>query len=201
MSTTNNRLKLLAILALFIVPLLAAALMFSGHLPMLTGDTVNQGTLIQPPVPLDWSVAEPLPDPDSESELEQRWVILMPLPDVCADECMEKISGLRQVHKATGRNQDRIAVALLAKQQLDDASRQELLAIYDRFVLLDSSIGMLWNSIHKAQQQGKLDQSNLISYLVDPLGNIMMAYDTVDSDTRLSKDLKRLLTWSKQDKG
>jgi hypothetical protein len=37
------------------------------------------------------------------------------------------------------------------------------------------------------------------SYLVDPLGNIMMFYGADSDPNDLKKDLKRLLTWSKLD--
>ena len=37
------------------------------------------------------------------------------------------------------------------------------------------------------------------TYLVDPLGNIMMAYEAGSDPNHLKKDLKRLLTWSKLD--
>ncbi len=34
-------------------------------------------------------------------------------------------------------------------------------------------------------------------YLVDPLGNVMMTYEAHDSMSKLRKDLKKLLKWSK----
>jgi cytochrome oxidase Cu insertion factor (SCO1/SenC/PrrC family) len=36
-------------------------------------------------------------------------------------------------------------------------------------------------------------------YLIDPLGNIMMAYESGADPNHIRQDLKRLLTWSKLD--
>lgn len=201
MSMLSNRFKLLAILALFVAPLVLAALMFSGKLPPLSGETVNQGKLIDPPVPLDWESARTGEDATGASELAGSWVILLPLPDTCTRECVLKIIGLRQVHRAAGREQHRIRLALLTEIPVPESARQHYLEIYDQFMLLSDPNHVLWSSLGAAAEQNEIDSTTLTSYLVDPLGNIMMAYDMADSETRMSKDLKRLLTWSKQDKG
>ncbi len=208
MSTATNRLKLLFILALFLLPLLAAVLMFNGQIPLLSGETVNQGRLIQPPVALNWTAAEIAPGSNSFKALQGSWVILLQMPPVCDQVCLQKVAGLRQVHRATGRDQQRIALALLSESKLDQDLQQKLVGIYDQFILLSDPSASLQQSVQSvAKQDGQSDvQGNiqdvntLITYLVDPLGNIMMAYDTADSEARLSKDLKRLLKWSKQDK-
>lgn len=201
MSITANRMKLLAILALFALPLGLAALMFSGQLPLFSGETVNRGKLIQPPFPLDWSSASASSDLQSINELEGNWVILLPLPETCAEDCLKKLVGLRQVHRASGREQQRIRLVLLTGSPVTEESRQRILEIYAQFTLLTDPNQVLFPVLQTLNGQHQLNTHNLTSYLVDPLGNIMMAYDMDDSETRMSKDLKRLLTWSKQDKG
>jgi peroxiredoxin len=201
MTITSNRLKLLAILALFVLPLGLAALMFSGKLPLFSGETINQGKLIQPPFPLDWVSAGSVTDLQGFQELEGSWVILLPLPEICTPECLKKLVGLRQVHRATGREQQRVRLALLTESPVTEESQQQFLEIYAQFTLLTDPNQVLFPALQTLAKQHQLNTNNMTSYLVDPLGNIMMAYDMTDSETRMSKDLKRLLTWSKQDKG
>lgn len=202
MSVASNRLKLLAILALFIVPLVLAALMFSGRIPMLSSDTVNQGKLVQPPVPLDWKAGTAAHETNPAAEgLPGSWVILLPVPDGCGQDCAARATGLRQVHRATGREQQRIRIVLLKPTAWSEDSRQEFLGIYDQFVLLSDPGQALGQALQQATRQAAAAAGAPTSYLVDPLGNIMMAYDMADSETRMSKDLKRLLKWSKQDEG
>ena len=150
---------------------------------------------------LDWSDAR-FPHPEVSPEiLKHRWVILFALETPCLSECLEKVSMLRQVHRASGRNQDRIEIVLLSAAAVDKSTREQLLAIYNRFLLAVDVNHEIQLAIATAAQQASLTTGGQTSYLVDPLGNIMMAYDTPDSDARMSKDLKKLLTWSKQDKG
>jgi peroxiredoxin len=200
-TTTYNRLRLLAILALFVLPLGLAGLMYSGKLPLFSNRTVNQGKLIQPPVLLDWAAADAANDDQHIDELKGGWVILLPLPEFCKQECRQKLTGLRQVHRASGREQQRIRLALLTASPLTEETQQEYLAMYAQFKLLSDRNGVLLPVLQTVAEQHQLNTTNITSYLVDPLGNIMMAYDMVDAETRMSKDLKRLLAWSKQDKG
>jgi hypothetical protein len=201
MSITSNRLKLLAILALFILPLVLAALMFAGKIPLLSSETVNQGRLIQPPVPLDWNAAGIAAGGTSQEDLPGNWVILLPVPVSCGPDCLDKATGLRQVHRAAGREQQRIRLVLLREAAWDEASIQRFLGIYDQFVLMLDPDLALSGQLQMATANSHAEPGAITSYLVDPLGNIMMAYDTADSETRMSKDLKRLLKWSKQDEG
>jgi hypothetical protein len=197
-SLATNRLKLLAILALFLFPLLWALLIFKGQLPLLSKETINQGTLIEPPVAIDWSAAESVSGLSESGDLEDSWVILIPVTQPCTQSCLQKITGLRQVHRASGREQQRIELVLLSEGQLDEGFKQELLTIYERFHILADPSGSLHESLRAARPQSSSSPPELVTYLVDPLANIMMAYETADSEIRLSKDLKRLLTWSKQ---
>jgi len=200
MSIASNRLKFLSILALFLLPLLAAVLMFDGKLPLPSNKTVNQGKLIQPPVALDWAAASSDAAFAPAENLPHSWVILFVLPPICEQACLQKVTGLRQVHKAAGREQQRLRLVLLSTSPVNEELLQQLLKIYDQFSLLTDPSGSIQVSLQTAFQRGSLADTELISYLVDPLGNIMMAYDMQNSEAGMSKDLKRLLTWSKQDK-
>lgn len=199
MSIASNRIKLLAIAALFLLPLAAAVLMFKGQLPLMSGETVNQGSLVQPPVALDWSLAEPATGLPLTEEPLGSWVVLFPVNQTCDQACLQKVTGLRQVHRATGREQERIKLVLLSDTQLEENTRQQLLGVYPQFHLLADPSGSLHQALQRAKPSVAGSALQPTVYLVDPLGNIMMTYETADSETRLSKDLKRLLKWSKQD--
>lgn len=201
MSLASNRLKLLAILAIFLLPLLAAVLMFRGQLPLFSGEPINQGTLVQPPVALDWTVATADPALEPADALLGNWVMLLAVPAICEEACLQKVTGLRQVHKASGRERHRLELVLLTGSLPDQSLKQQFLNIYEQFKVLSDPSGKINQSMQAALSQSDLSANGLDTYLVDPLGNIMMAYNTADSEARMSKDLKRLLAWSKQDKG
>lgn len=187
----SPRSALVLIAALFIGPLVAAWLMYSGVIEFKPAQTRNLGQLVEPPVPLDWSSAEFVGD-DAASHLLRHWVVLHPVERHCEEACEAALVDLRQVHKASGRNQDRIRLAVLVPADMGGPDLERLSAIYDRFTLLADRR----QDISKAMAQAGPQGSN---YLVDPLGNIMMRYEAGADPNDLKQDLKRLLTWSKQD--
>jgi hypothetical protein len=203
---SSSRLTLIAISALFIVPLALAWLMFNGTINIERVETHSYGELVQPPVAVDWQdILVPIPIGKNAPNLETRelfsghWVVMHVVPPACLTTCKEAIRGLRQVHKATGRDQQRVQLALLLRHASPQELADELQKMYPQFELFeypDEAIQRVFESIaseFSAESSGS-------SYLIDPIGNIMMFYPAGFDPNDLSKDLKRLLTWSKLDR-
>jgi len=189
----SPRASLLIIVAIFIMPLAAAYLMYSGSIDYDPVETRNLGTLVEPPVPVDLAALEPQrSDSASLSELNDHWVVLHHLPDPCAEPCVDAVTSLRQVHRSTGRNQSRIRLLLVAEQRNPELT-ESLQSIYPSFYLALSSPDLA----AKIKDVPQADAGS--TYLIDPLGNIMMSYAAGFDPNDLKKDLKRLLTWSKLD--
>ena len=205
----SPRLALLIIAAMFLLPLLLAWLMYSGSLDFKPASTRNLGTLVEPPVPIDWKVAVTLSGEtnsaagleQSKSVFEEHWVMLQPVPAGCDDSCLRKITDLRQIHLAAGRQQLRIRLALLLEDSSPAGQAQSLLAIYPQFHLIRDPSGLLWGALGKIQQNLSTQAGPVKGvYMIDPRGNIMMYYAAGSDPNFIKQDLKRLLTWSKLDK-
>jgi len=205
----SPRLALLIIAAMFLLPLLLAWLMYSGSLEFRPASTRNLGTLVEPPVPIDWTVSLVLSgEANLATNLEQgidvlaeHWVILQPVPADCDESCLKIIANLRQIHRASGRQQMRIRLALLLDESSPPDLAQNLLAIYPQFHLIKDTSGLLWDALWGIQQNltGQTGPAKG-TYMIDPLGNIMMYYKAGGDPNHIKQDLKRLLTWSKLDK-
>jgi cytochrome oxidase Cu insertion factor (SCO1/SenC/PrrC family) len=205
----SPRLALLIIAAMFLLPLLLAWLMYSGSLDFKPTSTRNLGTLIEPPVPIDWTVTVLLSgetnlavDPGQGiGVFDEHWVILQPVPAVCDDSCLKEVSNLRQIHRASGRQQFRIRLALLLDESSPADQAKSLLAIYPKFHLIRDPSGILSAALAGIQQNlsGQAGPAKGV-YMIDPLGNIMMYYEAGSDPNYIKQDLKRLLTWSKLDK-
>jgi cytochrome oxidase Cu insertion factor (SCO1/SenC/PrrC family) len=205
----SPRLALLIIAAMFLLPLLLAWLMYSGSLNFKPASTRNLGTLIEPPVPIDWTVTILLPGEanlaagrDQGSVVfSEHWVILQPVPAGCDDPCLKEVSNLRQIHRASGRQQFRIRLALLLDESSPSDQAQTLLAIYPKFHLITDPSGLLSEALAGIQQNlsGQAGPAKGV-YMIDPLGNIMMYYQAGSDPNYIKQDMKRLLTWSKLDK-
>jgi hypothetical protein len=196
----SPRVALVVIAALFILPLVLAWLMYTGVIDYHPASTRNFGQLVQPPRPVSWDgvYADGPTDISPATEFSEHWLVLHAVPRNCSDTCLRDIAALRQVHLASGRQQSRIRLALL--HDMGASESRGLQEIYELFVLLESPDGSLWRTLQavadRVQPSGPTRGS---TFLIDPLGNIMMFYPAGFDPNDLKKDLKRLLTWSKLD--
>lgn len=183
----SPRVLLVVIAAMFLLPLLLAWFMYTGAIDYKPGTTRNHGQLVTPPLPLSWDEIE------GGEAFREHWVILHAVPDPCSSECISQVSALRQIHRASGRQQSRILIALLLDEPVAGDFSAMLKETYPQFQLVTDPSGDLQSSMQQAAAWSSA------VYLVDPLGNIMMAYPGGDDPNHLKQDLKRLLTWSKLD--
>jgi hypothetical protein len=193
------RVALLVIAALFVLPLVAAWLMYRGVIDYTPGATRNLGQLVEPPLPLPWADRAAQPTGEPEAALVGHWVVLHAVPRTCPDACLQAIVNLRQVHLASGRDQARIRIALL-QEAGDAALGDRLLDIYPVFQLIEDHQGTLWPLLDQVAR--RLEPAGAAAggtFLVDPLGHVMMFYAPGSDPNHLKADLKRLLTWSKLD--
>ena len=197
----SPRIALLTIAALFFLPLVLAWLMYTGTIEFRPHSTRNLGELVQPPVPVSWvSVRLDAAAPGSAEEaFSSHWLILHAVPLPCPAACLAEVADLRQIHRAAGRQQSRIRLGLLHDLEASDdiGAVQE---IYAEFQLMQDPEGSLWKTLE--QVAGQIDPPAPVrgsTYLIDPLGNIMLFYAAGYDPNDLKKDLKRLLTWSKLD--
>jgi len=111
----SPRVALLIIAALFFLPLVLAWLMYSGTIEFRPHSTRNFGQLVHPPMPLTWAGVHPDRSTDGPlaGTFEGHWLILHAVPQPCGEDCLRDIADLRQVHRAAGRQQSRIRLALL----------------------------------------------------------------------------------------
>jgi cytochrome oxidase Cu insertion factor (SCO1/SenC/PrrC family) len=193
----SPRVSLLIIAGLFVLPLAAAWLMYSGTIDYNPVNTRNLGELVQPPapVPLD-SLSPTNPEGPSLETLREHWVLAYLLPAPCDANCIDDVTALRQVHRASGKNQSRIQILLLGAEP--GLPGQALLGVYPSFLLAARPEGEFGAQINQVAHEFDAPAERSL-YLLDPLGNIMLFYAAGYDANDLKKDLKRLLTWSKLD--
>lgn len=188
----SPRASLLMIAAMFLFPLLLAWFMYSGTIAYKPAATRNFGQLVEPPVPLNWQDVSMVPGgdepgPNAADVFSDHWVILYPVPDPCLETCLQEVSSLRQIHRASGRQQGRIQIALLVPNTSSANTVSILRETYSRFQLIRDPDGKTASTLQRAKgEQGAV-------YLIDPLGNIMMTYKGGADPNKLKQDLKRLL--------
>jgi hypothetical protein len=190
MSLSRQQLTLLGIFALFLGPVILVMMMRSSWWQYQPAGMKNLGHLVQPPVAVSL---------DHTAEIDGKWLILYVLDQPCDDTCTDYISTLRQIHRAAGRNANHLAIVLLTDTQIEPGLRAKLESIYPFFnIVVDpgrSTLGVL-DSINAGIAA---DSGSIRTYVLDPMRNVVLAYETEAAPTDIHKDLKRLLKYSEQE--
>jgi len=161
------------IFALFAIPLSIAVYLYN-HPTLLTSRMSNKGKLILPPITAEALNLVP----------NNKWSLILFEPTVCGKACSKALYFLHQMQKASGKNQDRITRILLST--VAQTSLDQNLQISN--ITLDQFIQVM-------QIKNKIDfaaQANSI-FIMDPHGNIMLAYPPGTDPMDIYKDLEHLL--------
>jgi hypothetical protein len=173
---------------LFFAPLLGAFWLYYGS-PWRPAGRTNLGELIEPARHLP-APAAPGTDATARTRLEGQWSLVYVGDGRCDADCRAALLMMRQTHAALGRLQPRVQQVLLATAGCCD--REFLAAEHPTLRLIDgggpADAALVAAFAHKHPQRG--------IFIVDPLGNLMMRYDTGLDPRGLLQDLKRLLELS-----
>ncbi len=177
---TKSRRTLVVLVLVFFGPIVGAYVAYRYFPPDRSN---NYGELLLPParVPL-----QPLGAPEGAfrfADLQGKWVLVVSDSGACDEACEKKLTLMRQVWLALGKNRDRMERVFV----VDDLMRADpaRLAAYPGMRTVTIPVGM--------QMPPGLVSDRAHLYVVDPLGNVMMRYPAGAEGKRMLKDLERLL--------
>ncbi len=191
-SQNRKRLLLIALLAVFLSPVIGAWLW--------TPDSFrNQGELIEPPRPL---VSVPMVSPDGAlvelKTLLGKWTFVYFIGGTCDSVCRQTADSLERVRLSQGKNARRLRVLaiVLSPTQLSAASQLRLDTPETIVLGVSAEKKRRLVSQFSLGSDAPTDGKPRI-YLVDPLGNLMMSYPVDADPSDLRKDIGRLLRASR----
>lgn len=168
---------LLGLAALFFVPLfIAFALYYGGG--WRPAHSTNHGVLLAKPLLLE----TPWP--------ADKWTLLLVSTGACGDTCREALYKTRQTHLLLAKDFDRVQRVFIAPAECCEAGF--LANEHPGIIELDPS-GAEGSALLAVLPPGT---SGSTIYLVDPLGNLIMTFDSRDDPKGLLTDLKKLLKLS-----
>jgi hypothetical protein len=197
-----GRRKLLIIAALFFVPLAFSFAVYYGNL-WRPAETSNNGTLITPARPLESAALITAPQaagapgvgavgtPIASSDLfRNKWSLVYIGDGACDLACQGALVFGRQVRLTLNNEMTRVQRVFLTTAACCNVSY--LNAEHPGLITADAS------STEGARLLAQFpnDARAEMLYVVDPLGNLMMQYDTRESPKGLQSDLKKLLKLS-----
>ncbi len=174
-SQTRSRKVFLTLVAIVVVPIVAAYVAFFYLPAIIPSGTTNEGTLITPPLDARTVSPDLLP--------ADTWLLMQPVDINCSDDCQQLLYLSRQVVTGLGKNSDRVNRVLLTSAPISDG-----------FSALVSKEHQDLDVIQVSHE--KLDEITAerpVLFLMDPNGNIMMYYSLDKAGKPMLKDLKHLL--------
>lgn len=193
----RSRIKLVAIFAIFAVPLILASIYL--HLVRSSGGTMgdtSRGQLIQPAVPLTEFSLKAVDGEFNLDSVRGVWTMLYLPVGECLDACEKNLYHMRQVRLALNHRMDRVQRAVLMQSSAQISSA--LLAEHPGLVAATGSAAeqaQLSAQVMGAQQGMDLLEDAI--YLIDPFGNIMMRFPSDLEPKSMLKDIKHLLKVSR----
>jgi len=181
MIAIGPRTKLLGVIAVFVLPMVAAAVAYSGWRPQGHG---NYGELLEV-APLQ-QTAGALADGTrfDLTALRGKWVMTYVGPSACDADCTQLLYLMRQTRVAQGKQQSRIARLWIVSDAGTVAP--DVVAQHSGLTVWRPQAPDLLRQFPEAALGAHL-------YLVDPLGNVMLRFPRQPDPYRLMKDLKLLL--------
>jgi len=195
-SLRKKRLQLVGLILLFAGPLAVAAWLYYGDSGWRPGGSTSHGDLMRPAVPLpELELRTPDGAVFDNGALRGKWTLVYLGDGSCPEACRIALYNLRQIRLALGKDRGRVQRLCfyrgtccdneffstehpdLLLATADGETRQRMLAVFPEF-------------------EGLAPDAAGRSYLVDPLGNLMMSYPANIDPKGTLKDLKRLLRLS-----
>lgn len=184
----RGQLKLLAVFAVVIGPILVAWVMAKSGFGVPDGQT-NKSDLVEPEISVqEWgSGIEPL-------GYGSPWRLTVTAPNVCDDQCMALVNEARQINVALGREAGRVEHVLLLGHPLAAEAKERIGLEYPRLTLLPLNAAGYRSSL--AEQPGPWRQEPQL-WIVDPLGRVVLRRNPERPARQILDDLKHLLKVSK----
>jgi cytochrome oxidase Cu insertion factor (SCO1/SenC/PrrC family) len=172
----TDRIKLLLMMSLFAVPALAAWIAHQVWTPAMAA---SYGELLQPAVPRLAGMTDAAGNPADLSSLRGRWVLLTVANAACGPACRQELDLARRVRLAQGREMERVARILVQAASATPVIEPDLHSYH-----VPGAVLAAW-------------PDPVRTYLVDPLGRVMLRFPVAAEGKGMLRDLRQLLKASK----
>ena len=188
----NNRLTIIALVILFVSPVLLATIMHSQWWSYRPVTTKNHGQLLEPPMAIEgWQKR----DTDDHKPI---WTIATLSPDNCQSDCQEQLGWLRQVRAAQGRHRQQVQLTLVTAADITAEQQAAVNAVSTAITIVNQTQSpALFEALSSAAEGVKLP----VTFIIDPAGFIILRYAAGSDATGMRKDIGRLITWTNKTLG
>jgi hypothetical protein len=165
----RNKQSLLLLVVVFALPIILAKCALEQN--WLDSGVTNQGMLLEEPLTLsDLKI--------DQTQFSKQWLIIYRLPENCLKNCQQTLETVHNSYVALGKHMPRITPLLLKQKELLPEENKRLLTSQ-------------WE-INLISEQAKAKLSSAKILISDPLGNIILSYDSITVDKQFDQDNPKL---------
>jgi len=190
---SRPRKQIWILIGAFFAPLALAFVLYYG-LDIRPHGNTNKGDLIQPPRPLpEVELPGSTDQPLAADALRGKWSMVFIGDGACDARCREALTLMRQTRLSLGEKMERVQRVFLVTDNCCDQAYLDAEHLGLLLGRIDNPAGRtLLETFPDAAQAASLGRI----YLVDPLGNLMMKYESDAPQKGLLEDLRKLLKLS-----
>lgn len=198
-SSMDPRLTLILMVLAFVVPVGMAIVLHSIGDGYKTAVTTNWGNLITPVRPIANFSTTTIDEKQFDREmLNGKWTLFYIDSAGCDESCFNNLYTIRQSRLGMGGEKDRVQRVMLLlndgnNQQLDKIASEHVgmnIIRLDKVTMAEVMKNFEFEGLADAEKAQRI-------YFIDPLGNLMMHYESDISPRGVVKDLERLLKYSR----
>lgn len=195
MALNKSQRSLLIMAAIFMGPMLLAYLLVNNMHYFGDFNTKNHGELIDPAKPLqNINLSRTSGEEFKLSDLRDKWVMVYIGSASCDTKCSENLYKMRQSRLAQGGELKRIRRLYISVDGKPTSTLQAVLSEHQGLEVVygsDSQIQQVLQQFDLTHQA--VTNETVGMFIVDPLGNLVMRYQTGFEAKGLVKDLSLLL--------
>jgi cytochrome oxidase Cu insertion factor (SCO1/SenC/PrrC family) len=153
----------------------------------------NHGEILNPIVPvaefkLKNDSGEIIPD----KELTAKWRIISFLHKDCDQQCQKRLFDTRQIYTSLGKDRDRAVRMFVHLQPADDSLLKLIAETHPNVVHVNGERAVIIKALgDNAHIDVGIDNNE--TYIMDPLGNVMMRFTQDQPNKDFLQDLRKLL--------
>ena len=185
----RGRLVFLAIVAIFVIPFGISYYYYQQAQQGMAWGTTNNGVLINPAQPLqDFSVWQANNIKININDFRGKWTLLYAPKIPCDNACKKNIFNMRQIWALLSKEAYRVQRVLVLPESEGADHITDFLDNYKRMQVLADPNSSLLNQLPVIN-----GLNEPVIFLIDPIGNLMMAFPQSLDPAKILSDIKKLL--------
>lgn len=189
-NTKRNPYTVWFVVIAFIAPVALAYIMF-----YFVGTTsfVNHGEILDPIVHIEsFKLKNESDELIPKGDLTYKWRLVSFVGKDCDQQCEARLYDTRQIHASLGKNRHRIIRMFIHLKPADDSLLKLIEEMHPDVIHVNGNTEEILNVLGKNVRED-VGITNNETYIMDPMGNVMMRFTVEQPSKEFLYDLKKLL--------